>query len=148
MTMDEWMGYATPTPRSLAETAELAFREEDQRLAQERRRSEELVATRRTDREDLAAVHQFLGHPTRTHAEVLAGFAVAADLADQWEGYRNQQAERKREAGRQQYTADLEEAVAETSTRAEQLGKNFHQAVEGWGRAREEAASFRDAAYR
>jgi hypothetical protein len=152
MTMDEFMGWAPPVPRSPAETMELAFREEDRQFAQERKRSAELVATRQTDRRDAAEMAAFMGHEVPTHADVLARFAAAADEADRWQSYKDAQAAKRAEQAREQAqlerVAELEDELATTATRAEQLGRHFHEAVEGWGRARQEAASFRDAHYR
>ena len=93
----------------------------------------------------------FLGRGN-THADVISNFASLADQADKWQAHLAEQAAAKaakeREEASQRRIAELEAELATTATRAEQLGRHFHEAVEGWGRAREEAAGFRDATYR
>jgi hypothetical protein len=86
MTMDEFVGGTVPTPRSADETIALAFQAEDREFALQRKRSEQLVATRRTDRRDAAEMAAFMGRDVPTHADVLARAAAAQDLADQWQG--------------------------------------------------------------
>jgi len=50
----------------------------------------------------------------------------------------------ERQEAQQRRIAELEAEVEATATRAEQLGRHFHEAVEGWGaeRRRSEGASF------
>jgi hypothetical protein len=154
MSMDAWMGEEigeVPVPHSFEETAEAAFRAQDLEDRRERKRSQQLLDSQRAARQDMADMAAFMGRG-RSHADVLNDFAAMSDRVDAWQAYQAERAakraERERQERQQERIAELEEQVAESHTRAERLGRNLREANEGWGRARDEAASFRDAHYR
>jgi predicted RNase H-like nuclease (RuvC/YqgF family) len=99
----------------------------------------------------MADLAKFMGRG-RTHADVISDFAELSDQADQWQAFQAeraaQRAERVAREQQERRIAELEEEVAASSTRADRLGRDLRQANEGWGRARSEAASFRDAIHR
>jgi hypothetical protein len=140
--------HPVPVARSLEEMAEATFRSQDlmtrqgEEAGKERRRSR---AVSHADMVDEAENLAFLGRPVLSAIEY---FQLASDAAD-----REEEAERKRGQARQieaqeRRIAELEAEAAMTATRAERASRGLTQANEGWGRARDEAASFRDATYR
>jgi hypothetical protein len=140
-----------PVPRSFEETVATVSRAQDEQDSDARKRSEKLAAQRAGGPVDATDVATFLGRG-HSHADVISNFSELADRADKWQAHLAEQAakkaERERQEASQRRIAELEAELATTATRAEQLGRHFHEAVEGWGRARQEAASFRDAHYR
>jgi predicted RNase H-like nuclease (RuvC/YqgF family) len=145
--MDQWEDVPIPVAHSLEETAELAFQAQDRqdtRDAKEARRQRN-ESTRLADEVDVAETLAWLGRPM---PGALERFRAASDRLDAVEEYQRKHHHALKARAQEERIAELEAQLEAASMRAAQLGRNFSQAVEGWGRARAEAAGFRDAAYR
>jgi hypothetical protein len=146
--MGEELG-APPVPRTPEETVSEAFRALDRADRDDRRRAEQLAKERQAGRQDAIDVARFMGRG-RTHADVISDYAALSDRADAWQQHQSERAAKRaaveREQRQQARVAELEAELATTSARAERMGRNFSQAVDGWvaERHRSEGASFRD----
>jgi chromosome segregation ATPase len=140
-----------PVPHSFEEVTTSAFRSQDLADRDEQKQAEREQAERRAARQDVADLQKFMGRG-RSHADVIGDFSELADRADKWAAFQAERAAareaREREERQQARINELEEQVAASSVRSERLDQALREANEGWGRARAEAAGFRDDRYR
>jgi hypothetical protein len=151
-TVPSWLPALETTPvpqaRSLQEMSEAVFRtqdlvsRQDEEADAQRQRSHALKLSEAADEAEVAA---WMGRPVMGAVEY---FLAASEEADRQEEQDRKHAAARRAEAAEMRVAELEAQLAEAHTRSERLGRNFSRANEGWGRARQEAASFRDAHYR
>jgi hypothetical protein len=146
--------HPVPVARSLDEMAEAVFRSQDLQThtrqdAEADKQRQRSQAQKLADLSDEAEMRAFMGQSTPSAIEYYLMASDAADRAEEADRKRRDaQLLRDREKRIAQLEAQLVEERATAHTRAEHLSREWGKAVEGWGHARAERDSFRNAAYR